>query len=209
MPEENLNDGQNAPATGQTMADIAAGLPADNSDTGGSQNQQAGDDQSQNNNQTDMEKFIQTQNQQMETLKGEVQGAKDLVTEVSNREQQTILDKAVDDAVANITDGAEGKTKLADTFLNTAYRNDPNFRKVFDSRNENPEAYGKALGILKDEFTAMTLNTIDPQIAENQRALQDSQRSGYTSQDASEDDRRNKMSDGEFLREARQLARAG
>lgn len=214
MPEENVNDGQNANANDQTgatgsMADIAAGIKAASED-GSSQAQQS--DQSQNagnQNATDMEKFIQTQTDQMETLKTEVTSTNNKVAEILDREQLQVLNTAVDDAVANITDGAEGKTKLADTFLNTAYRNDPNFKKIFDARNENPEAYSKALGVLKEEFKAMTLNTIDPQIAENQRALQESQRQGHTVQDISETERLNKLPDGQFLGDMRKLARAG
>ena len=210
MPDQNTDD-QNANANDQTsMADLAAGLPAGDSDNGGSKTLLEQHSQNKDEgNKTDMEKFIQTQNQSMETMKTEVASANEKVAEIANREQQTVLDKAVDDAVANITDGAEGKTKLADTFLNTSYRNDPNFKKVFDARNENPEAYGKALGILKEEFKAMTQNIIDPQIAENQRALQDSQRQGSSVQDASETERLNKLPDGNFLRDMRKLARSG
>jgi len=206
MSDDNT-DGQNANATDQTsMADIAAGLPAGSEDGSSQAPAPVAQD---NSNQTDMEKFIQTQNQSMETLKSEVTSANEKVTEIVNREQQATLDRAVDNAVQNITDGAEGKNKLADTFLNTAYRNDPSFKKVFDARNDHPEAYGKALGILKEEFKAMTQNIIDPQIAENQRALQDSQRTGSSVQDASETDRLNKLPDGNFLQEMRKLARAG
>ena len=209
MPDEN-NDGQNANANDQTtMADIAAGLPAGSDDEGSQAAASAAAAAKDDGNKTDMEKFIQTQNQNMESLKNEVTSANEKVTEIVNREQQGILDKAVDNAVANITDGVEGKTKLADTFLNTAYRNDPNFKKIFDARIENPDAYGKALGVLKEEFKAMTLNTIDPQIAENQRALQDSQRQGQSAHDVSETDRLNKLPDGNFLSDMRKLARAG
>ncbi len=213
MSEEN-NDGQNANASDQTsMADLAAGLPAASVDdssqaaAAASAAAAAKDD----GNKTDMEKFIQTQNQSMETLKNQVTSANEKVTEIVNREQKTILNKAVDDAVANITDGVgdKNRVKLADTFLNTEYRTNPEFAKIFDARNEHPEIYAKALAIVKEEFKAVTQTVIDPLIAENQRALMDSQKQGNPVQEASEAERLNKLSPGALLREMRGLARAG
>jgi len=194
-----MTDEQNAEATDQTsMADIAAEITVPETEVADTKVQS-------NDNVQNMQDFVKNQAAEMSSLKEQVINASEELNELKTREQQKVLDKAVDDAVMKITDGVSGNEKFADTFLNTAYRNDPNLKKIFDNRDANPEALDKALGILKEEFKSMISNPIDPQVAENQRALMDSQRPGSTAQQSDADDKLSGMSDAEFLSTMRRM----
>ena len=196
--------GQNAAATdGDSMAALAGQIqdpaPAVNADSG----------QQPASSASDMEEFIKQQSQRFDEIAGKAEESMKTVNELAESEQRRVLNEAVDNAVEKINDGVDGDKALADTFLNSQYQRDPNFKKVFDNRNENPEAYEKALGLLKTEWASMNQKSIDPQVAENQRALRESQQSGSTYQTVERDQEMANMSDGDFLREARTMARNG
>ena len=197
---------QNAEATAtDTMASLAGGIadPVAAEDNSGETQQQT------SSNQSDMDSFIQKQTAQFQELAQKVEKSTDVVDQFAQREQQRILDEAVDNAVAKINDGVDGDARLADSFLNSQYQRDPNFQKVFDNRDANPEAYEKALGILKTEWQSMNQRNIDPQVAENQRALRESQQSGSTYQQPDRDRELSNMADGDFMREMRGMIRSG
>ena len=197
---------QNVEATGaDSMADLAAQIPQESSN----QQQDAAPQQPASSEASDMEAFIQSQKAQLTELATEVKTSNQTVQEFAQREAKRALDEAVDNAVAKINDGVNGDDKLADAFLNSQYQRDENFARLFDNREKNPAAYEKALGILKDEWSAMNQNRIDPQVAENQRALRESQQGGATYQQDDRVTELSKMSDGEFMSEMRQLSRSG
>ena len=194
---------QNAEATGgDSMADIAGSIPdapaiEENAGTG----RQASSDAS------DMDAFLKEQSNRFDEIAKKAEESIGTVNKLAESEQQRLINEAVDNAVETINDGVDGDKRLADSFLNSQYQRDPNFKKVFDNRAENPEAYEKALGVLKTEWAGMNQNRIDPQIAENQRALKDSQQAGSTYQTQEVDQELAGMSDGDFMRTARNMIR--
>ncbi|MCP5005386.1 MAG: hypothetical protein GY941_15835 [Planctomycetes bacterium] len=125
----------------------------------------------------------------------------DAFVEAGNREK---VNQEVKDAAGKINETAGGDSDMAELFLEKQYRDNPDLKKIWDNRGENPEALNEALGTLAEEWAAKNKNLIDPQIAENQRALQESQNSGGTVQDEGMDAKLDKMGDGEFLSHMRQ-----
>ena len=207
----NEADAQNATATEQTnMAGLAASIPEVSEQTGSESAGKTGEQQKTGlpGSMEEMQTYFQSQKTQMDAMRETVENATNTLSQVADRENKRILNEAVDNAVAKINEGVEGNADLADTFLNHVYQNNPDFKKIFDSRDAAPKALDSALDILKEEWKAMNEKQIDPQVAENQRALQESQKAGGSAAAGAEDPsaRFEKMSDGEFLREMQRLA---
>ena len=192
-----------APAT---MADVAATVKVPDATVAADSGKAT--EQSQGSNQDDMSTFIASQNQAMAELRSTLDTTSKAVTTLTERESQQILDQAVDKAVTSINDGVNGNADLAEAFLNSQYQKSPDLQKIFDNRDANPDALDRAIGMLKTEWTAMNQRQIDPQVAENQRALQDSQTRSQTPQSQDANARLEKLSDGDFMREMNQLARS-
>ena len=196
---------QNAEATApESMADIAGSIQEPMQ-----QQESAAPEQQVNDNVSDMDSFIQQQSKRFDDLANKASQSMETVNQLAAREQQRLLNEAVDNAVEKINEGVNGDNRLADSFLNSQYQRDPNFKRVFDNRDSNPQAYEKALGLLRDEWASMNKNRIDPQVAENQRALRESQQSGSTYVQNDRETELSNMSDGDFMREMRRLANSG
>ncbi len=203
-------------STDQTMAEIAAGIQdqqktSEAGDKNASKQQQQSAQSGLPENMQQMQDYFNQQAGQLTQLRKTVEDATATLNDVADRENKRILNEAVDNAVAKINEGVDGNAGLADTFLNHVYQNNPDFKKIFDNRDENPGALDKALGMLKEEWKGMNTKQIDSQVAENQRALQESQGKGGTAetQSGDEDARLEKLSDGDFMNEMRALAASG
>ena len=222
----NEADAQNANAAGTdqgqqgsteqtTMTDLAAGIQdqQSSSDEGGktTEQQQSRQKSGLPENMQQMQDYFNQQAGELTALRQTVEDATKTMTAVADRENKRVLNAAVDNAVAKINEGVNGNAGLADTFLNHVYQNNPDFKKIFDNREENPAALEKALDMLKEEWKGMNTTQIDSQIAENQRALQESQGKGgaATTDSGDEDARLAKLSDGDFMNEMRALAGSG
>lgn len=104
-------------------------------------------------------------------------------------------------AIASLGKDAEieGKDSLLRGFLVAKASEDPRLRTLWESRRSNPKAWKSALKILadevKDEFAVP-----NPQLEENQRALDESQRAQTTAAPAQPDkvERVMSMNDAEF-----------
>lgn len=91
----------------------------------------------------------------------------------AQREVEADLKKAV----ATLGKEAEikGKEPILRGFLIAKAEEDPRLRALFDARNTNPKAWKSALKILADEVRD-EFQVANPQIEENQRAMDESQR---------------------------------
>lgn len=128
------------------------------------------------------------------------QNRKERAADKAEREQRaTEADLKTAIATLGKDAGIEGKDSLLRGFLVAKATEDQRLRTLWESRNSNPKGWKAALKILadevKDEF-AMP----NPQIEENQRALDESQRNQSTAAPGEPDKVQRVMSmpDGEF-----------
>lgn len=115
--------------------------------------------------------------------------------------QQREAEADLKTAIATLGKEAEiaGKDSLLRGFLIAKATEDQRLRTLWESRNTNPKAWKSALKILADEVKN-EFTMPNPQIEENQRALDESQRAQTTSAPA-QPDREQKvasMNDAEF-----------
>lgn len=123
----------------------------------------------------------------------QVQSAlRDISTKVSRFEQtweEQRLNAEVDAAVQTVNQKLKVEPVLAEALLNVEYKQNPTFKRIWDNRQKNPEAFQKALGVLADKLYPKVQVRQDPQLAENVRAAQSSQRTmATTKQSRPEDD---------------------
>jgi len=185
-------------ATAQTtMADLASSIQ----ETAESTSQQAETKQS-TDNVGDFAAFAEKINQ----LTEKVDTASAQTAELANSQQQELLNKEIAEAVGKINESVGGDPDMAELFLEKEVRSNPAFEKVWQNRHTNPEAYQQALDILTPEWAAKNVNVIDSNVAENQRALKESQKGGATVQVDSLHQELDKMDSGEFMNYAHRLS---
>ena len=115
------------------------------------------------------------------------------VTDTLSKQKQDDFVKsqmdALDTAIKTIGKEVELDPMFIEGALHTTYNRDKNFQKIFDNREQNPEAYQKALSIVASQLKSKSVVQHDPQIAENKRALEQLQKSARsgTSQEKPED----------------------
>jgi hypothetical protein len=124
--------------------------------------------------------FVHSQimkNQQIESY------IRDVGSKVSQWEQkmaQERLNADVDRAVARVNGKLKVDPQLAEAALEVEYKRNPTFQRIWDNRDKNPQAFQKALDVLSDKLAPMFQVRQDPQLAENVRAAQSSQRTMAT-----------------------------
>jgi len=129
----------------------------------------------------------------------------DLAAKLTKKEQDEFASeqmKALENAVKSIKDNVPVSDLFIEGALHAKYVRDLNFRKIFDNRDQNPGAYKKALTIVADEIKKEASVKYDPQVAEDQKALNQLQRnarSGKTVED--KDEKWKNMSASDFDRE--------
>ena len=204
-----MNDAQNVDATEQTSAPSMSELAATLKETGGNeaaqgqeaQGQQAQQPQTNADNVSEFANFVKNQ----EELANQLQDTRSQLDELVNGSRRDAVKKEIENAVKQINDNAGGDETLAELWLEKQYRENGDFRKIWENRAENPDAYSAALKMLAPEWESTVQTTIDPQVAENQRALKESQRAGGAVQQSSLDDKLSDMNDGEFMRYMKRL----
>ncbi len=145
----------------------------------------------------------------LKNLQAQVDDNTTRTKEFTEAEGRKAVKQEISSAAEAINKNVGGNSDLAELYLENAYNKNPDLKKIWDNRANNPKALEAALGILSNEWGATQGNKIDPQIAENQRALKESQKSGDAIQTESDDAKFNAMGDGEFMHNMRNIAKSG
>jgi len=185
-----------------SMADVAATVQISEGEAAPSTPEPTGD----GSNVKDFQAYAE----QLQAMQKQVQSNTEAVRKVTSESEAKALDTEIKAAAEIINENLDqGKSDMAEIFLEAQYRKNPDLQKVWNNRATNPEALKKALGLLQKEFEALNDTVVDPDVRENQRALRAAQQTGGTVQDTSESDKFNQMSDAQFMREIRTIARSG
>lgn len=112
----------------------------------------------------------------VDSLKDELRQTVQALTNHAKAVQEKAEEKEIKeisgDMAKKIGDGTN--PKMVEVALGLRYREDANFKKIWDNRAKNPTAFKKAMGIVGNDFKGMFSRTVDPQVAENVRALDQS-----------------------------------
>jgi len=110
-------------------------------------------------------------------------------------------------AVGTISEKSGIDPDIAEVALQAKARQDPRFLKIWQNRNQNPEAFKAALGAVASEFQQKYTVKQDPQLVENQRAVQASRNQMATTQKQSDQDQWAGMTPKERQAKVQQLIR--
>lgn len=204
VEETNSEQSAAGSSAAPTIADLAGSIevPAvvKSVEQGGSPNEQTPDN---------VEDFKNHYAEKLKSLQAQVDDNTTRTKEFTEAEGRKAVKQEISSAAEAINKSVGGNSELAELYLENAYNNNPDLQKIWDNRANNPKALEAALDILGKEWGAVQGNTIDPQIAENQRALKESQRGGDAVQAESETAKFNSMPDGEFMHKMRSIAKSG
>jgi hypothetical protein len=140
-------------------------------------------------------------------LNSQLQDVKSQLTELRNERAELQIEADINSAVDTINEGLKLDPMLVRTHLELTAQKKPGFKAIWENRNENPQAYDKALKALSREVGETYGNKQDPDLTANQQAIQRSQQSQSTPSTPSgsgnqmEDNLANAKSKGDFDRE--------
>ena len=122
----------------------------------------------------------------------QVQSALREMTSRFNQFEQTIQEQKVnaevDAAVQTVNSKLKVDPMLTEALLNVEYKQNPSFKRIWDNRQKNPEAFKKGLEVLANKLYQKVQVRQDPQLAENVRAAQTSQRAMSTTKNAQQEE---------------------
>lgn len=113
----------------------------------------------------------------VEGLGGKLHEIGDFISQSKERDALTKVQNDVNAAVDFIASQVEGVEKrLLRAVLKDEVDSNPTFEKLWNSRDANPDAFNKALGILSQQYREQFAPRIDSQVSADQRAFQESVR---------------------------------
>src|SRR5882757_8413181 len=140
------------------------------------------------------------------------QNLADTKGQLTNMQQQLTYERTEADikqAVGTIVEKSGLKPSIAEVALQAKARDDPRFRAIWNNRAKNPVALKAALSAVADEFQAEFTVKQDPQLVENQRAIQASRNAMATTQKQTDQDKWTGMTHNERQAEVQRMIRGG
>lgn len=125
-------------------------------------------------------RFLMQQTQSMTTIESALKSITDKVQTWERTTQEQRINQDVDKAVAKVNEKLKVDPMLAEIALEKMYRTDANFKRIWDNRERNPQAYERALDVVADKLVPMFQTRQDPKIAGDIRAAKTSQQSMAT-----------------------------
>ena len=112
-------------------------------------------------------------------------------------------------AVGTIVEKTSLDPTIAEVALEAKARQDPKFRAIWNNRSKNPQALSAALEAVSTEFQGKFTVKQDPQLVENQRAVQASRNQMATTQKQSDQDQWAGMTPAERQAKVQRIMKGG
>lgn len=120
-------------------------------------------------------RWVHSQQSDVSNIKQSLKQLTDTFGAVIARDMKAREEADISAAVQTIKEaGFEQDKDFIEVALGTKARQDPRFMQLYQNRNQNPQAWKKALGAYANEAKAKYSFRADPQIAENVRAAKSS-----------------------------------
>lgn len=137
--------------------------------------------------------------QETQHLVSELKSLRDDVSGMKQQASEDRLNQDIKLAVGNITELVEVDPLIAEIYMEKKYRDEPNYKKIWDNRYANPGAVKAAAKILANEIAEKFKIKSDPQLLENVRSAKKSQLTSATAPpDKTLTDQMMDLSDGDF-----------
>jgi len=120
-------------------------------------------------------RWVHSQQSDVSNIKQSLKQLTDTFGAVIARDMKAREEADISAAVQTIKEaGFEQDKDFIEVALGTKARQDPRFMQLYQNRNQNPQAWKKALGAYANELKGKYSFRADPQIAENVRAAKSS-----------------------------------
>lgn len=159
--------------------------------------------------------YQQQQSQQSAALQGKLQEVDSKLNQYEQERSDRLVQADIKAAVDKVSKSVEdGDPTMIELYMEKEAREKPIFRQIWENRANNPKALEKALSAISNDLKGKFSVKADPQLAENQRAIQQSQQSSNTSNapeyaNSIEEKLGNAESDAEWERAWEQAIRGG
>lgn len=157
---------------------------------------------------TDVDAFRQWQTQQFHqnnSLQQTLQELNGRFAQVSQAEARRQVETDVSRAVEMVNKRLGADPQMVEVALDLEARRDPRFQKLWEGRQQNPQAWEKALDAWGRKMDGKFSVRADPQLAENQRAARASQQALGGSRQTSSTEEWDNLAPGDFDSRWRQL----
>lgn len=154
-------------------------------------------------------RFMAMQGQTVSGIETTLKSLNEKVSTWEQRQAEQKINQDVDRAVAKVNERLKVEPLLAEIALEKMYRSDVNFKRIWDNRERNPQALEKALDVVGQKMQTMFNVRQDPQIAENLRAAQSSQRNMSTTKVSTPNEDWSGLSDADFQRKWQMIVSQG
>lgn len=151
--------------------------------------------------------FMQAQWQQGQNAQTELRKLSEQFTNFQKTIEEQRTNAEVDAAVTSVNSKLKVDPTLAEALLNVEYKQNPSFKHIWDNRHKNPQAFKNALNVLGDKLHSKVQVRQDPQLAENVRAAQTSQRTMATTKTPTQTEGWDNLSDSEFQKKWQEMVR--
>ena len=122
-------------------------------------------------------KYQHQTSQNQAALQTQLQDLNNKLTQYEQDKVQIQVDGDIKAAVESVGKQIEDSDPLMiELYLEKRARENEGFKSIWDNRAKNPKALNKALGAITNELKGKFSIKADPQLAENQRAIQQSQK---------------------------------
>jgi hypothetical protein len=132
--------------------------------------------------------------------------------ELSQMQQKVAYERTeaeIKSAVSIVSEGSKLDPTIVEVALEAEARRSPQFKAIWNNRNKNPGALTEALKVLTTRFQEQFSVKQDPQLIENQRAMQASRQQMATTQKTSEQDEWASMKPAERQAKVQRMIRGG
>jgi len=124
--------------------------------------------------------FVAQQYNTVNTLNSTIQEVTNKIGNWERTQAEQKINQDVDRAVTLVNQKANLDKDIVEVALELEYRKNPSFKKIWDNRDRNPDALGRALEVLSGKISQRFAVRTDPQLAENLRAAKSSQQTQAT-----------------------------
>lgn len=143
-------------------------------------------------------RYVWRQEQLMSGVQSQTQQVLSKLNALEQERTQQKIDADVNRAVSKVNEQLKSDPELVEAMLEVEYRKNPTFKFIWDNRDRNPQAFDKALNAIAGKIGPKFQGRHDPQLTENQRAAQASQRTMATTQKTNELEDVARMSQADF-----------
>jgi len=137
--------------------------------------------------QESVNQYVQQSSQGVTALTSQVQELNQKLTQYEQQQNQVRVEADIKTAVQTVNEKVNADPLMVELYLEKMAREKPGFQQIWNNREQNPNAFKKALDAVSNELQGKFDVKSDPELVKNQAAAKQSQQSMSTSNQPDDD----------------------